>query len=104
MSVLFSTVFLCLYFILFFILKYLKFCQNIQIWNQKERTENYYNWFEHYFVKNYDQNHRFDYSDSLFFGNYNLPIEQATLQKYDYIFHQLELQPGQKLLDCGCGN
>jgi len=96
-------VFLCLYFILFFILEYLEFCQNIQIWNQKERTENCYNWFEHYFVKNYDQNQRFDYSESLFFGNYNLPIEQATLQKYDYIFHQLELQPGQKLLDCGCG-
>lgn len=87
--------------LLFFSLEYAEYGLDTQVWNQTERTSNCYDWFEHYLMKDYDLNK--DYSEGLFFGDSSLTIEEATLNKYDYIFDKLELKPGMKLLDAGCG-
>jgi cyclopropane fatty-acyl-phospholipid synthase-like methyltransferase len=92
--IIYLTIFACLE-----ILNYL----GIPTWDQTERTINCYNWFEHYIKKDYDKDDRFDYSESLFFENYDLSGKEATMQKYNYIYKELNLSPGKKLLDCGCG-
>ncbi len=72
-----------------------------EFWDQTERTATCYNWFEQYLEKNYDRNK--DYSEGVFENNFSLTLDQATQKKYDYIFNKLELKPGMKLLDAGCG-
>lgn len=98
---------LVIYFCLFLILEILEYHYGVRVWDQTERTVRSYEWFEQYInneeTGGYDKDKRFDYSESLFFGKDDLPIEQATQQKYDYIFTSLGLQPGMRLLDCGCG-
>ena len=94
--------FIC-YIIIFFILETMDMFSPYLIWDQTERTANCYNWFEHYFKKNYDKDKTIDYSESLFFGKYDTPVNIATKQKYDYIYKELNLSSGKKILDCGCG-
>jgi cyclopropane fatty-acyl-phospholipid synthase-like methyltransferase len=74
---------------------------DIQIWNQAARTARCYDWFEQYLEKDYDRNK--DYSEGIFMDNYSMTLEEATKNKYEYIFNKLELKPGMKLLDAGCG-
>ena len=77
--------------------------------SQTTRTSRCYDWFEQYLEKNYDRNK--DYSEGLFgkTDSYNekdyfeTNLEAATERKYEYIFNKLDLKPGMKLLDAGCG-
>lgn len=94
------------YIIFFLVLEYLEIYCGWHIWDQTERTVRCYEWLEIYLnneERSYDEGNRFDYSESLFMDDYDTPIEQATLQKYNHIFSQLGLRPGMTLLDCGCG-
>ena len=77
--------------------------------SQTSRTSRCYDWFEQYLEENYDRNK--DYSEGLFGAQdtYNeddykyTSLEEATERKYDYIYKKLELRPGMRLLDAGCG-
>jgi cyclopropane fatty-acyl-phospholipid synthase-like methyltransferase len=95
--------FIFIYLIIFICIEFLDIYIGFEIWDQTERTVNCYNWFEHYFDKEYDKIKFIDYSESIFFDNYDISANMATENKYDYIYKELELTPGQKLLDCGCG-
>jgi cyclopropane fatty-acyl-phospholipid synthase-like methyltransferase len=95
-------IFIC-YIIIFFVLEAFDILSPYLIWDQTERTKECYEWFEHYFKKNYDKDKTVDYSESLFLGKYDTPVIIATKQKYDYIYNQLNLSSGKTLLDCGCG-
>lgn len=92
-----------IYLSLFILCEILDYYGNISIWNQTERTEKCYDWMETYMPNNYDNDYTKDYTESLFDGNYNLSIKDATINKFNYIFNELELAPGKTLLDCGCG-
>jgi cyclopropane fatty-acyl-phospholipid synthase-like methyltransferase len=94
--------FIC-YIIIFFILEVIDIFTPYPIWDQTERTIECYNWLEYYVDNNYDKDEKLDYTESLFFGKYDTPIDKATHQKYEYIYSKLQLSSGKKLLDCGCG-
>lgn len=71
--------------------------------NQTKTTQICYDWFEHY-IPNTD-NRQIDYSEGLFdFEKPEMTLEEATTRKYEHIFNQLNLQPGMRLLDAGCGS
>ena len=78
-----------------------EYIYDIPVWDQTWRTSNCYNWFEQYLEKDYDRNK--DYSEGIFENNWNMSLQNATINKYQYIFDKLELKKGMKLLDAGCG-
>jgi cyclopropane-fatty-acyl-phospholipid synthase len=43
------------------------------------------------------------YSSALFEGDYNLPLQEAQRRKYQRIIDTLQLKPGQRVLEIGCG-
>ena len=43
------------------------------------------------------------YSAAIFKGNENLSLEEAQQAKYDRIFNKLKINPGDSVLDIGCG-
>ncbi|TDR27837.1 SAM-dependent methyltransferase [Hydromonas duriensis] len=43
------------------------------------------------------------YSSAVFYGNYDLPLEQAQANKYQRIIDELGLKAGDKVLEVGCG-
>lgn len=88
---------------LFFIIEFLEFTFGNKIWNQTERTANAYDWFSIFLKNGYGKNVSVDLTESMFFENYTITIEKATINKYRYIFEQLRLSKGKYLLDCGCG-
>ena len=97
--------FFVLYFTFFLICEILDIA-GFGIWSQKERTKNCYDWFEQYFKKDYgivDGKPVFDYSENLYLDDYAATSEKALLNKYQYLFDELQLSKGKKLLDCGCG-
>lgn len=98
-----ALIFVGFYYLLFFVVEFMDFCLGISLWNQTERTSNSYDWFEQYKAEYYDDDFKMDLVESYFDGNYNLSINDATIKKYDHIFDKLELKPGMKLLDMGCG-
>jgi cyclopropane fatty-acyl-phospholipid synthase-like methyltransferase len=95
-------IFIC-YIIIFIILEVIDIFTPFPIWSQTERTSNCYDWFHNYLKKNYDKNEYIDYTESLFLDRFDMPIDKATTQKYEYIYRKLKLSRGQTLLDCGCG-
>jgi len=44
-----------------------------------------------------------DYGFNYYDGDYDKSRKQAQLDKFDHTFHELELQPGMRLIDIGCG-
>lgn len=44
-----------------------------------------------------------DFSGAKYDGDFSLTLEQAQARKHDYLYQQLGLQPGQRVLDIGCG-
>lgn len=43
------------------------------------------------------------YSSAIFDGDYSTPLEQAQQRKYQRIIDTLQLRPGQRVLEIGCG-
>lgn len=72
------------YLIIFLSFECMEYGMNIQIWNQAERTVRCYDWFEQYLEKNYDKNK--DYSEGIFNDDYTISLQDATLNKYKYIY------------------
>lgn len=99
-----TLIFVGIYYLLFIIVEFMDIFLGISLWNQTERTSNCYDWFEQYLSQNYDEDFKMDYVESYFNGDYKLSIKDATIKKYDYIFEKLQLKPGMKLLDMGCGS
>ena len=99
-----ALIFLGFYYLLFIALEFMDICLGISLWNQTERTSNCYGWFEQYRAPDYDDDFKMDLVESYFDGDYNLSIRDATIKKYDHMFNKLELKPGMKLLDMGCGH
>jgi len=44
-----------------------------------------------------------DFSGAKYDGDFTLTLEQAQQKKHDFVWDQLRLAPGQRLLDMGCG-
>jgi cyclopropane-fatty-acyl-phospholipid synthase len=44
-----------------------------------------------------------DFSCAKYDGDFSLPLEEAQRRKHDFLFDQLHLRPGQRVLDMGCG-
>jgi cyclopropane-fatty-acyl-phospholipid synthase len=44
-----------------------------------------------------------DFSGAKYDGDFSLTLEQAQRRKHDFIYDNLKLQPGQRVLDMGCG-
>jgi cyclopropane-fatty-acyl-phospholipid synthase len=44
-----------------------------------------------------------DFTAAMYNGNLNLTLEEAQKQKHQYIYDNLNIQKGQKVLDIGCG-
>lgn len=43
------------------------------------------------------------YSSAIFYGNYELPLQQAQANKYQRIIDMLDLKAGDRILEVGCG-
>ena len=100
------SLFFIMYYLLFFTCEIVDIFTPIPVWNQGERTSACYDWFQHYLKKDYGNingKHAFDYSENLYFNNYNISSEKALENKYNYMFNELNLSEGKRLLDCGCG-
>ena len=44
-----------------------------------------------------------DFSGAKYDGDFSMTLEQAQRRKHDFVFEQLNLKPGQRVLDMGCG-
>jgi cyclopropane-fatty-acyl-phospholipid synthase len=44
-----------------------------------------------------------DYTNALFDGDYSLPIEDAQRKKHEFMYENLKIGPGSRVLDIGCG-
>jgi cyclopropane-fatty-acyl-phospholipid synthase len=44
-----------------------------------------------------------DFSGAKYDGDFSLTLEEAQRRKHDYVAEQLGLEPGQRVLDLGCG-
>jgi cyclopropane-fatty-acyl-phospholipid synthase len=44
-----------------------------------------------------------DFSGAKYDGDFSLTLEQAQHRKHEYVAEQLRLEPGQRVLDLGCG-
>jgi cyclopropane-fatty-acyl-phospholipid synthase len=44
-----------------------------------------------------------DFSGAKYDGDFSLTLDQAQRRKHQYVAEQLELEPGQRVLDLGCG-
>lgn len=44
-----------------------------------------------------------DFSGAKYDGDFSLTLEEAQKRKHDFVFDQLNLAPGQRVLDMGCG-
>lgn len=72
--------------------------------DQTKTTKNCYDWFVHYLPITDGED--IDYSEGIFdFNNKpSMTLQEATRNKYEYIFAKLELKAGMVILDAGCGN
>lgn len=77
---------------------------NLPTRDQTKTTKNCYDWFEHYLPVTKGES--IDYSEGLFdfTKNPSMTLQEATENKYQYIYDKLELKPGMTLLDAGCGD
>ncbi len=44
-----------------------------------------------------------DFSGAMYDGDFSLTLEEAQRRKHDFLFEQLNLRPGDRVLDMGCG-
>ena len=44
-----------------------------------------------------------DFSGAMFDGDFSLTVEQAQTRKHEYVAEQIGIEPGQRVLDLGCG-
>lgn len=79
--------------------------------DEGEVTNNFYAWTNIYCpntlntdLTNNKKVNQTDYSEGLFDNSWNLTNEQSFKLKFDTYFDYLNLKPGMKLLDIGCGN
>lgn len=100
-----KTIFLALliYIILFTIFEFIYFKFGINIWNEQERVDSSYQWFDVY-LSNNGKNNTADLTEGYFKDdNWNITPDLALKQKYDKFFDILQLKPGMIVLDIGCG-
>jgi cyclopropane fatty-acyl-phospholipid synthase-like methyltransferase len=68
-----------------------------------ERVARVYQWFTLFLGDHPDLAGRGDLTEGLYEGDFSKSIEQATTDKYARIVDLLELKPGHRVLDVGCG-
>jgi cyclopropane fatty-acyl-phospholipid synthase-like methyltransferase len=99
-------VFFLVYYTIFIVFEILDIFAGLRIWDQTERTSNCYDWFVHYLKNDYgiiDGENVYDYSENIYFDDFNASSKQSLQNKYNNFFNELNLSSGKKLLDCGCG-
>ena len=98
--------FFAIYYAIFIVFEILDIFVGIRIWSQKERTEKCYDWFVQYLKQDYgiiDGENVYDYSENIYLDDFDISSKQSLQNKYELIYNELNLSPGKKLLDCGCG-
>jgi SAM-dependent methyltransferase len=73
----------------------------IPIYNHSNRVRRAYEWFDLYLDEAYGKGR--DLTEAFFDGDRTKPYAQALTDKFDRFIELLELQPGDRLLDIGCG-
>ena len=87
----------------FLMLEILYFGGKVGIWNEQERVQSSYQWFDVYLDEK-GKDKTADLTEGYFIGNeWNVSPEQAVRQKFDKLFEILRLKPGMTVLDIGCG-
>ena len=70
-------------------------------WTKHKEMDYTYTMFDKIFRLSLGENANF--SGALYNGDYSISLEQAQRQKNEFIAHSLNLVPGSRLLDLGCG-
>ncbi len=73
----------------------------IPIYTHSNRVRRAYEWFDLYLDEAYGKGR--DLTEAYFDGDRNKPYAQALTDKFDRFIELLKLQPGDRLLDIGCG-
>ena len=92
-----------IYFIQFVILEYLYYFKKIRIKSEKEGLANSYDWFDFTMHSDNLLTDKADLTEGIYDNNYDMTDAEAMLNKYNTYFKYLNLKPGMKLLDMGCG-
>jgi cyclopropane-fatty-acyl-phospholipid synthase len=92
-----------IYILLFFTIEFFYFYGCISVWDEQERVDSSYQWFDVYLDSN-GKNKTADLTEGYFKDDkWNITPEKALKQKYDKFYEILDLKPGMKVLDIGCG-
>jgi cyclopropane-fatty-acyl-phospholipid synthase len=67
----------------------------------RQQIESTYNYMDELFRITYGEHG--DCSGAMYDGDFSLTLEQAQKAKHDYILESLNVGPGKRILDCGCG-
>lgn len=81
------------------------YSSGVPVWNERERVRNIYN-LGYVFLPDAGKHlQTADLSEGYFKCRYeDTPSAQAMLNKYDKIFELLQLKPGMRVIDLGCGH
>lgn len=85
----------------FLVTEVLYFALGLQIYSHANRVRRAYEWFDVYLDGAYGEGR--DLTEAYFDGDLSKPFEQALTDKFDKFIELLDLRPGQRLLDVGCG-
>ena len=67
----------------------------------REQIESTYNYMDELFRVTYGEHG--DCSGAMYDGEFSLSLEEAQKRKHDYVLDNLNIAPGKRLLDIGCG-
>lgn len=92
-----------IYLVLFIILEVLFFTHIANLSSSEERVASVYQWLNIYLPQYDSWAKTADLTEGYFAGDWSISAEEAMKRKYDFIYDQLKLQPGMKVLDMGSG-
>jgi len=92
-----------IYIFLFGIFEFIYFNFGINIWNEEERVDATYQWFDVY-LSNSGKDNTADLTEGYFKDDkWDISPDLAIKQKYDKFYELLNLKPGMTVIDIGCG-
>lgn len=91
--------------LLFAALELVFFGLHVPVWNENEKVRNIYNMMYRFLDDDGKHTQAADLSEGYFKCDYaGTSAEQAMRNKYDAIYDMLQLKPGMRVMDLGCGH